>query len=101
MSCNMINYLESENLPNILQGPKESHRSITEFEGNSAALCNDLFQHALVQRDVTGREHVVVHALCLEEMQEYDTTSCSWKSLTFEESREFIETLLVCKIRLV
>ena len=43
----------------------------------------------------------MVHAVCLEELQEYDTTSCSWKSLTFDESREFIETLLVSGVRLV
>ena len=64
-------------------------------EGHENTRKLESFEHDLVQKDESGREHIVVHALCLEQMQEYDANTCTWSSLTHEESREFIETLLV------
>ena len=54
----------------------------------------DVFIHDLIQRDRNGNEIIVVHSLCFEEMQEYDACTCTWQSLSYNESCALIEELL-------
>ena len=93
----------------VNQGEKQNvvHKTITEFETHWLAISDKLetlsqddtstacFRHDLVQKDCEGHEHVVITWTCLDVLEEYDYVACSWQTLSYEESREFIETLLV------
>ena len=108
-----------------IKGTESAHRSITEFAsfetlafGESAqndradgAHDDAYYRHRLVQRDARGREYVVVHAVCLDFLEELvsagdgtdgngtnnDGTAderAEWQPLSYEASQAFLETLL-------
>lgn len=91
-----------------------AHRSITEFESfeglafgeegsDDATRGDDTYRHPLVQRDARGREYVVVHAVCLDHLEERadgeladatgDGEGC-WRPLPWADSQALLEELL-------
>ena len=101
MSKTMLTPLSKPSVGN--GGETSSYRSITEFEsfetlafgaegGDDGA--SEVYFQPLVQRDEREREFVVVHAVCLDHLEEWDGIELEWQPLSWEESQAFIEALL-------
>ena len=95
MSKTMLTPLSKPSVGN--GGETSSYRSITEFEsfetlafgaegGDDGA--SEVYFQPLVQRDEREREFVVVHAVCLDHLEEWDGIE-QWQPLSWEESQAF------------
>ena len=79
------------------------HKSITEFdsfealafggERGGSTAARELYCHRLVQTDARGREYAVVHAVCLDHLEEADGEG-GWRALSWADSQSFLEELL-------
>ena len=74
---------------------QESPNAVSSANAEEVDPVDKYFYHKLVQyEEATNREHIVVTWTCLDRLEEMDTDG-TWHHLTYDESRTFIETLLV------
>ena len=84
-----------------------AHRSITEFAPLEALAFGEeeggasrhgrrpVYRHLLVQSDGdAAREYVVVHAVCLDRLEERVGDASEWTALEWADSQAFLEQLL-------